>query len=233
MTGLVVQTATDKVEDFASKVGFDIGVLFRNSDLTSLDSLAQMKQALDQLVNKLIELTQSGSINDLPLGDQSSLLQLLKTLPSELFSQEAQALLNSANITPCGTAKFDFKNAETPNLLPLRKSHEDSQYEREIKALVLDLFCRMLASKAFDANVLGAPHLGSFGLVQQVLDRDDLLSAKLKTDEIAMRYLMRAWTSQKAKRGLHFLKTAMQLLFPNAWEVNQLYQKKTFHILAI
>ena len=224
MAELVVQTATDKIEDFASKVGFDIGMLFRNSDLSSLDSLAQTKQALDQLVTKLVELTQSESISDLPLNDQSNLLQLLKTLPSELFSQESQDLLDAAKITPCGTAKFDFKNAETPNLLPLRKSQEDSQYEREIKALVLDLFCKMLAAKAFDANVLGAPHLGSFGLVQQVLDRDDLLSAKLKTDEVAMRYLMRAWTSQKAKRGLHFLKTAMQLLFPR-WEVNQLYQK--------
>lgn len=233
MTELVPQTATEKVEDFARKVGFDIGVLFRTSDLSSLDGVAQAKLALDQLVNKLVELTQSSAIADLPLDSSNNLLQLLQTLPSELFSQNSQDLLSNIPINPCGTAQFDFKNAEPPKLVALRKSREDSQYEKEIKQLVLDLFCKLLAAKAFDANVLGAPHLGSFGLVQQVLDRDDLLSAKLKTDEVAMRYLMRAWTSQKAKRGLHFLKTAMQLLFPNAWEVNQLYQKKTFHILAI
>jgi hypothetical protein len=48
-----------------------------------------------------------------------------------------------------------------------------------------------------------------------------------RADEGAMRFLFRAWRARNPKRGLHMLRCYLQLLWPNGWSVNQLYQKKT------
>ncbi len=42
-----------------------------------------------------------------------------------------------------------------------------------------------------------------------------------------MRYLFRAWTARNPKRGLHFLKCYLQLLWPNQWTYDQMWQLKT------
>jgi len=75
--------------------------------------------------------------------------------------------------------------------------------------------------------VLGAAHLGSFDLVRKAVNTDGLVLLQGDGEEPATRYLYRAWKSRNTQgRGLHFLRTYLQMLFPNIGEVVQLWQGK-------
>jgi hypothetical protein len=122
---------------------------------------------------------------------------------------------------------LDFSNAELPRLLPLENSYAENDVEADLKALFLDLFRNMLAPDVFDVNVLGAAHLGSFDLVRQSVNTDGLVLLQGDREEAATRYLYRAWKSGNVQgRGLHFLRTYLQMLFPNECEVEQLWHDK-------
>lgn len=97
-----------------------------------------------------------------------------------------------------------------------------------MKSLTLELLDLMSAG-TFDASVMGAPHLGSFDLVRKTVNRDGLVLLPGEREEAATRYLYRAWKSGDIqKRGLHFLRTYLQMLFPNACEVNQLWHSDQY-----
>lgn len=123
---------------------------------------------------------------------------------------------------------LDYKNAELPELLPLQRSFTQNEVEEQSKALFLDVFKQSLSEDVFDVNVLGAAHLGSFELVRRSINSDGLvLLFQGDSEEAATRYLYRAWKSRNTQgRGLHFLRTYLQLLFPNVCDVYQLWQKK-------
>ncbi len=122
---------------------------------------------------------------------------------------------------------FDFADAQLPRLLPLDASFTENDIEADLKCLFIDLFRTHLAAKAFDANVLGAAHLGSFDLVRRAVNADGLVLLQGDREESATRYLYRAWKSGDGQgRGLHFLRTYLQLLFPNSCEVEQLWHSK-------
>lgn len=126
------------------------------------------------------------------------------------------------------TDKFDFPGAKLPDIAPLKESHANGQIEEELKGLFGELFSAM-AEETFDASVLGAPHLGSFDLVRRTVNHDGLVLLKGDREEAATRYLYRAWKSGDVqKRGLHFLRTYLQMLFPGASEVKQLWHDKRF-----
>lgn len=120
---------------------------------------------------------------------------------------------------------MDYPHALYPSMLPLEASFTRDDTEEDLKRFFIDLFASYLAESAFDANVLGAAHLGSIGLVQKSLNQDGLLLLQGgASDDASSRYLYRAWKSGNAQgRGLHFLKTYLQLLFPNDCEVRQLW----------
>ncbi|WP_141246900.1 hypothetical protein [Halomonas salipaludis] len=121
---------------------------------------------------------------------------------------------------------FDFPGAELPAISPLRESYANGQIEAELKALFGDLFERV-ARDTFDASVLGAPHLGSFDLVRRTVNYDGLVLLQNAREEAATRYLYRAWKSADTQgRGLHFLRTYLQLLFPDQATANQLWHRK-------
>jgi hypothetical protein len=42
-----------------------------------------------------------------------------------------------------------------------------------------------------------------------------------------MRYLHKAWRGRNPKRGLHFLRSYLQLLFKDSWRLEQLWQLKS------
>lgn len=118
---------------------------------------------------------------------------------------------------------FDFKNATLPRLLALEASYAENGVEEDLKQLCLDLFRDHLSSLVFDENVLGAAHLGSFDLVRRSVNSDGLVLLQGDREEAATRYLYRAWKSGDCQgRGLHFLRTYLQLLFPNDCDVNQM-----------
>ncbi|MCY1394653.1 hypothetical protein D9M71_95770 [compost metagenome] len=125
-------------------------------------------------------------------------------------------------------SEFDFKLAELPEAAPLQHSAAVTQIERELKELFVDLFS-LVGKDTFDAGVLGAAHLGSFDLVRKMVNHDGLVLLKGTREESATRYLYRAWKSGDVqKRGLHFVRTYLQLLFPGEASVRQMWHDKRY-----
>lgn len=126
---------------------------------------------------------------------------------------------------------MDFPNAQLPELLPLKNSAAQGNFdtENQLRNLFIELFKGVLSSAVFDANVLGAAHLGSLDLVRKSVNDDGLVLLAGDREETATRYIYRAWKARNNQmRGLHFLRTYLQLIFPNAWQVFQLAQHKSF-----
>ena len=124
---------------------------------------------------------------------------------------------------------LDFSNAQLPRLLPLEASFSENDVEADLKQMFLDIFGSTLAADVFDVNVLGAAHLGSFDLVRKAVNTDGLVLLQGDREEAATRYLYRAWKSGDVQgRGLHFLRTYLQMLFPNQCEVEQLWHDKAY-----
>ncbi|GAB4059077.1 hypothetical protein [Uliginosibacterium sediminicola] len=123
---------------------------------------------------------------------------------------------------------MDFSNAQLPAMTPLAGSFEADDVEAELKQLTRDLFAAYLASDTFDVSVAGVAHLGSDDLVGRAITADGLaFPMDGATAGYASRYLYKAWRGQNGQgRGLHFLRTYIQMLFPNSGAVYQLWQKK-------
>lgn len=121
-------------------------------------------------------------------------------------------------------AGFDFANAQPPQLLPLGASHEENEVEAELKALTMSLWDKYLADRMFDANVLGMAHLGSYDLVRRSVTQDGLALLPGVGAEPGTRYLYRAMKARNHQgRGLHFIKTYLQIVFPGVAKVEQLW----------
>ena len=114
----------------------------------------------------------------------------------------------------------------TDTLLPLVHSHEASDLETELKALFIKLYLDALKPVADEINVYGAPHLGSFGLVERNIDQDGLTVLR-ETTEDRIRYLFKAWRHRNPERGLHFLRLYLRALFGDYAQANQLWHLKT------
>lgn len=114
----------------------------------------------------------------------------------------------------------------TPGLFPAAASSEYDAMEAQIKALAMDVFAATLRKPERDINVLGIPHRGSFELIERCIKSDGLALVR-GSNENAMRYLFKAWRGRNSRRGLHFLRTYLQLLWSDGWAVNQLWHKKS------
>lgn len=111
-------------------------------------------------------------------------------------------------------------------LRPLQHSHDATSLEAELKDLFIKLYADSMAATADDINVYGAPHLGSFALVERNVDQDGLTVLR-ETTEGRIRYLFKAWRHRNPERGLHFLRLYLAALFSNGATVRQLWQKKS------
>lgn len=128
-----------------------------------------------------------------------------------------------------GGGRFDLDNARLPELLPYQRSFYENDHEAEIQALAIALFNEHIAPAMFDVNVLGNPHLGSIDLVRRSVNADGLALLSGEGEAAETRFLYRAWKGRNRNgRGLQFFRTYMQMLYPNAWRVNQLYQNPVF-----
>lgn len=128
-----------------------------------------------------------------------------------------------------GGAILDSRNAaiKRQSLIPLRHSFTVDGIENELRNLVTDLFDAYLYDDAFDANVLGMAHLGSLNLVKRMVNVDGLSLLPGDREEESTRYIYRAWKAKNMQgRGLFFLKTYLQLLYPGYWSVEQQMQDK-------
>nr|WP_319566278.1 hypothetical protein [uncultured Rhodoferax sp.] len=125
----------------------------------------------------------------------------------------------------------DLKNPVTPqdevNLAPLRESHEATQLEAELKELFTFLFEQYVRPQERETNTAGTPHIGPFVQVERAVKAEGLALIR-KSDDGAMRRLFRSWRARNPKRGLHILRAYLQLLWPNAWTLNQMWADKAF-----
>lgn len=112
-----------------------------------------------------------------------------------------------------------------PDLEPLRRSAEADRVEADLKQLVIDIFNSDFRELERQLNVYGMPHLGSFELIERIVSGDGLRLYR-REDVEAMRYLFKAWRARNPRRGMVFLKTYLQLLWPNEWTCVQLWHRK-------
>lgn len=108
------------------------------------------------------------------------------------------------------------------NLAPLSNSYKDNALAKDIYQIFIDLFEEYIRPDERDANAVGMPQNGSFELLSRFIESNGL-AVHDNGDEAAIRYLYNAWTARNPKRGTHFLRTYLQLLYPNSWAVHQLW----------
>lgn len=108
-------------------------------------------------------------------------------------------------------------------LAPLQQSHEADEVEAALKRIFSELFEEYIRPAEREVNTIGAPHLGEFSQVERAVKNEGLALYR-RADEEDMRYLFKAWRARNPKRGLHMLKAYLQVLWPGAWSVSQLYQ---------
>lgn len=114
---------------------------------------------------------------------------------------------------------------DAPSLAPLVNSAAYDEVEAELKQVFLDLFATYLRASERDLNVVGVAHLGSLTLLEKMIKQDGL--AVFGDDTYAVQYLYRAWHARNPKRGMIFLKTYLQLIWPDGWIVEQMWQDKS------
>lgn len=115
---------------------------------------------------------------------------------------------------------------DEPKLGPVAQFHEADEVETQLKALTMEVFQDFIRDNEREMNTFGMPHLGSFAHIERWVKADGLAMVRGNSED-AMRYLFNAWRSRNPKRGLHFLRTYLQLLWPGGWVVNQLWQRKS------
>lgn len=129
--------------------------------------------------------------------------------------------------TPTPVEVIPLYEPQPPEMLPLVGSHEADDLERELKGLFIYLFETLIRSDERYANVLGMPHHGPRELIEASLAADGLsIYRGAEAASGAGAYLLRAWRAHNPKRGLALLKTYLQLLWPNVWKADQMWQDK-------
>lgn len=111
-------------------------------------------------------------------------------------------------------------------MIPLSKSWAVDANEAELRDLFIQLYGDTLKVKADEINVYGAPHIGPFSLIEREVARDGLTVLRTTSEE-SIRHLFLSWRFRNPRRGTHFLRTYLQVLFGSVFEINQLYQKKS------
>ena len=110
------------------------------------------------------------------------------------------------------------------DLAPLRNSHEADQLETELKALFMAMFAQYVRPGLDALATVGAPHLGDIDQLERAVKVDGI-ALQRAADEGAMRYLHKAFRARNPKRGLHMLRTYLQVLFgTDGWSLVQQWQ---------
>lgn len=118
----------------------------------------------------------------------------------------------------------EFVARYTPDMRPLRESHEADALESELKAMFIDLLDEFVRPAERMTNTVGIPHIGAFAQMERAVSSEGL-ALQRRGDQNAMRYVFRSWRARNPKRGLHMLRTYLQLLWPNGWEMHQQWSK--------
>ncbi len=108
-----------------------------------------------------------------------------------------------------------------PDLRPLVGSFEESQIESELKKVFIAVFESMVRERERTLNLYGMAHLGDESLMARNLSGDGL--AVIRRDAARVRFLLKSWRARNPKRGMLFLRTYLQTIWPNEWSVDQFW----------
>lgn len=109
-------------------------------------------------------------------------------------------------------------------MAPLRASHEADQLEAELKELFVFLFDTFIRPGEREVNTAGMAHLGPTEQFERAVKAEGLAILRETGSGLpGMRYLYRAWRARNPRRGLHMLRTYLQILWPDDWELAQLW----------
>lgn len=134
----------------------------------------------------------------------------------------AESHLTGAPIEPVGIVE-----AEEPALQPIGASFAATRIEDELRSVFMQTFETLMRPSERQANSLGNPHLGNRELTDQSLAADGLqIYQGAGVSNGGGNYLLRSWRAHNPKRGLHLLKTYLQMLWPNVWTCTQLWHEK-------
>lgn len=110
---------------------------------------------------------------------------------------------------------------DPPSLAPLAGSFEQNQLESELKKVFLAVFEKLVRERERALNLYGMAHLGGDELVARNLYGDGL--AVIRRDAERVRFLLKAWRARNPKRGMLFLRTYLQTIWPNEWRIDQFW----------
>lgn len=96
--------------------------------------------------------------------------------------------------------------------------------EAELKALFIAMFDQFVRPGLTAMSTLGAPHLGDVDQLERAVKVDGLALQRGDASEPSMRYLHKAFRSRNPKRGLHMLRTYLQVLLGSNWTMDQMWQ---------
>lgn len=112
------------------------------------------------------------------------------------------------------------------NLYPLLTQSEYLQLETEVKEAFIEVYNSTLGDKIRNLLKYGNPYLiTDDDLIKKFILNEGLGLPRADTDVAYLQFLLKAWKIKNNKRGLFFLKTYLQLLYPNMWEVIQQWQE--------
>lgn len=113
---------------------------------------------------------------------------------------------------------------EIVKLEPLRQSFDADEQDLAVKQAFLQLTEELIRKDERMVNVYGAPYLGDYELKARFSKQNGF--AIINKSDVSMHYLFKAWRYRNRMRGLHLLRTYLQLIFPNKWVANQMWQDK-------
>lgn len=112
-------------------------------------------------------------------------------------------------------------------LNPLRQQEEIEELEIQIRESFRAAYINTLAPKVHSLLHYGSPHLtNNIDLMKKWYLSDGLSIPRADTELDYLQYLLKAWKIKNPKRGFHFLRTYLQILYPNEWRIEPLWQEK-------
>lgn len=122
---------------------------------------------------------------------------------------------------------MELITTEYPSLLPLTESHEANLLESDVKAIFKDLFEAYIREQERKINSYGMPHRADIQTVERFVKQDGLsLFKRGDTTDPFIKEILRGWRGIHARRGTGFLRFYLQMLWPNSFEIKDLYQIK-------
>lgn len=130
-----------------------------------------------------------------------------------------------------GTEKIQKSPPVIP-LDPIVSSEMTEELEQTWKTIFTNVFKQMLWEKQQDLLHYGSPHLARQSILTRFALSDGLSVMRSDGDIERLRFLLKAWRVKNPKRGFHFLRTYLQMLYPNGFSIEQLWQETSKNYTA-